>query len=128
MNDTTDQEYPDEPLDLSQYPYLEASDALVIAASDGNGRLVDHLLESGHDINIRDEDGRTALFKAIYETYYALAIFLLERGADPNVPDNEGDTPLDIAKYSHLYRHIKVTEMVDALIKSGGTCKEGPSA
>jgi hypothetical protein len=128
MNDTTDQEYPDEPLDLSQYPYLEASDALVIAASDGNGRLVDHLLESGHDINIRDEDGRTALFKAVDETYYALAIFLLERGADPNIPDNEGDTPLDIAKYSHLYRHSKVTEMVDALIKSGGTCKDGPSA
>ena len=80
MNDTTDQKYPDEPLDLSQYPYLEASDALVIAASDGNGRLVDHLLESGHDINIRDEDGRTALFKAVDETYYALAIFLLEIG------------------------------------------------
>jgi hypothetical protein len=68
------------------------------------------------------------LFKDVDETYYALAIFLLERGADPNTPDNEGDTPLDIAKYSHLYRHSKVTKKVDALIKSGGTCKDGPSA
>ena len=128
MNEATDQEYPEEPLDLSQYPYLDAPDALVIAANDGNGRLVHYLLESGHDINFRDEDGRTALFMAVDETYYALAIFLLERGADPNIPDNEGDTPLDIAKYSHLYRHSKVTEMVDALIKLGGTCKNGPSA
>jgi hypothetical protein len=128
MNDSTDQEYPEEPLDLSQFPYLEAPDALVIAASVGNGRLVDYLLKSGHDINIRDEDGHTALFRSVEETYYDLAIFLLERGADPNIPDNEGDAPLDIAKYSHLYRERKVSEMVDALIKSGATCKDGPSA
>ena len=128
MNEATDQEYPEDPLDLSQYPYLDAPDALVIAASDGNGRLVNYLLESGHDINFRDDDGHTALFKAVDETYYALAIFLLQRGANPNIPDNEGDTPLDIAKYSHLYRTRKVTEIVDALIKFGGTGKDAPSA
>jgi hypothetical protein len=66
--------------------------------------------------------------KAVDETYYALVIFLLERGANPNIPDNEGDTPLDIAKYSHLYKHSKVTKMVDTLIKLGGTGKDGPSA
>lgn len=128
MKYTFVQEDPEDPLDLSQYLYLEAPDALVIAASNGDGRLVDHLLKSGHNINICDEDGRTALFTAVDETYYAVAIFLLECGADPNIPNNEGDTPLDIAKYSHLFRHSKVTEMVDALIQAGGKCKDGPSA
>ena len=33
-----------------------------------------HLLTSGHDINFRDDDGRTALYVAVYETYYGLAI------------------------------------------------------
>lgn len=128
MNDVTDPDFQDDPLDLSKYPYLDAPDALVIAAGCGDGRLVDYLLESGHDINTRDEEGRTALYVAVDETYYGLAIDLLGRGADPNIPDNQGDAPLDIAKYSHLYKERKDTEMVDALIKAGGTCKEGPSA
>ncbi len=128
MSETSDQDFEDDPLDLSKYPYLGALDALVIAASDGNGRLVDHLLKSGHHINFRDEEGRTALYVAVDETYYGLAIHLLEHGADPNIPDNEGDFPLDIAKYSHLYRRSNDTEMVDALVKAGGKCKDGPSA
>ena len=128
MSETSDQDFEDDPLDLSIYPYLDAPDALVIAASDGNGRLVDHLLKLGHDINFRDDEGRTALYVAVDETYYGLAIDLLENGADPNIPDNEGDFPLDIAKYSHLFRRSKDTEMVDALVKAGGKCKDGPSA
>ena len=86
------------------------------------------MLKLGHDINFRDDEGRTALYVAVDETYYGLAIDLLENGADPNIPDNEGDFPLDIAKYSHLYRRSNNTEMVDALVKAGGKCKEGPSA
>ena len=128
MSDSTDPDFEDDPLDLSRYPYLEAQDALVIAAGCGDGRLVDYLLECGHDINIRDEDGRTGLYAAVDQTFYALAIHLLERGADPNIPDNQGDTPLDIAKYSYLYKERGDTEMVDALVKAGGTSKEGPSA
>ncbi len=128
MSGATDQDFEDDPLDLSKYPYLDAPDALVIAASDGNWRVVDYLLESGRDINFRDDDGRTALYIAVDETYYGLAIHLLERGADANIPDKEGDFPLDIAKYSHLYRHSKDSEMVDALTKVGAKCKDGPSA
>ncbi len=128
MSETFNQDFEDDPLDLSKFSYLEASDALIIAASNGNGRLVDYLLDSGHDINIRDDEGRTALYVAVDETYYGLAIHLLERGADPNIPDKEGDFPLDIAKYSHLYRHSKDSEMVDALTKAGAKCNDGPSA
>ena len=86
------------------------------------------MLKLGHDINFRDDEGRTALYVAVDETYYGLAIDLLENGADPNIPDNEGDFPLDIAKYSHLYRRSNDTEMVNALVKAGGKCKDGPSA
>lgn len=87
-----------------------------------------YLLDSGRNINVRDDEGRTALYVAVDSTYYGLAIHLLERGADPNIPDNDGDFPLDIAKYSHLYRHSKDSEMVDALTKAGAMCKDGPSA
>jgi ankyrin repeat protein len=128
MNNITDQDFQDDPLDLTNYAYLDAPDALVIAACNGDGRLVDHLLATGHDINLRDEDGCTALFQAVDQTYWGLAIYLLELGADPNITNNEGDSPLDIAKYSHLYKHSKNSEMVDALIKAGGLCKSGPSA
>jgi len=44
-----------------------------------------HLLTSGHDINFRDDDGRTALYVAVYETYYALGIL----GADQTLSANE---------------------------------------
>lgn len=128
MSEAIDQDFEDEPLDLSKYAYLDAPDAIVIAASGGDGRLVNHLLKLGHDINTRDDEGRTALYVAVDDTYYGLAIHLLEHGADPNIPDNEGDFPLDIAKYSHLYRQSKDAEMVDALVKAGGKCKDGPSA
>jgi len=128
MNKTNEKEFEDDPLDLSEFSYLNAPDAIVIAANSGNGKLVKHLIKSGHDINLRDEDGCTALFVAVEATYYGLAIYLLNQGADPNITNKDGDTPLDIAKYSHLYRHSKDTEMVDALINAGGKCKDGPSA
>ncbi len=128
MNDISDQDFQGEPLDLTKYLYLDAADAIIIAASDGDGRLVDYLIAAGHDINLRDENGCTALFRSVDETYFSLAIHLLKLGADPNIPNNEGDTPLDIAKYSQLHKSNNDSEMVEALVKFGGLCKSGPSA
>ena len=39
MSEAIDQDFDDDPLDLSKFPYLEAPDALVTAASQGDWRL-----------------------------------------------------------------------------------------
>ena len=55
----------DEPLDLSQYCYLSAPDALVIAASDSQLQLVEYLLEKGADLGLQNERGQTALMAVV---------------------------------------------------------------
>ena len=122
---TSDMELPwdpdEEPLDLSQYPYLHLPDAIVVAADDCQGRLVQHLLDSGAPIETRDEVGRTALMVAATQGSEYLVSMLLERGADPNALDNDGDAPLDVARY------LGYAEISAALLARGATGKNGPS-
>jgi ankyrin repeat protein len=113
---------PDEnPLNLSQYPYLHLPDAIVVAAHDCQGRLVQHLLESGTSIETRDEEGRTALMAACCEGSEYLISMLLDQGADPSAIDKDGDSPLDVARY------LGHADIVAALVAKGAKGKEGPS-
>lgn len=117
----------DDPLDLSQYSYLHLPDAIVVAAHDGQSRLVRHLLDTGTPIDTRDEQGRTALMAAVSESNGYLVSMLLDRGADANALDNDGDSPLDIARYCPFFRIDRQTEVVDALLVRGARGKDGPS-
>jgi ankyrin repeat protein len=49
------------------------------------------------DVNLRDDDGRTALWRATAERDHAAAGHLLDSGADVDVPDVNGITPLMLA-------------------------------
>jgi len=117
----------DGPLDLSQYCYLSLPDAIVVAALDGQARLVRHLLDTGTPIDTRDEQGRTALMAAVSESNVYLVSMLLGRGADPNALDNDGDSPLDVARYCPHFRIDRHTDIVDALLDRGAKGKDGPS-
>ena len=55
---------------------------------------VRRLLDTGIDVNLRDEDGRTALFSAIKGGECEIAQLLIERGADVGAQDLAGRTPL----------------------------------
>lgn len=66
------------------------------AASKGNLRDIKMLLDSGVEINTRDEDGRTILHHAAENLNKELVELLLERGALPDASDSEGETPLHL--------------------------------
>jgi ankyrin repeat protein len=68
-----------------------------------NARVVQLLLERGADPNIRNDNGKTALWLALqvgcHDPKKGLPVIklLLEAGADVNIRDNEGQTPLQWA-------------------------------
>jgi len=57
-------------------------------------------VEAGADINITDNDGRTALQIAATSGSTDIAVALVEAGADINITDNDGRTALHIAATS----------------------------
>ncbi len=72
------------------------SPLLNLAAYKASLDAVKLLLEKGADINGRDSEGRTALFKAVASWSTDIIKFLIEKGADVNAKDTNGDTPLHI--------------------------------
>ncbi len=58
--------------------------ALINAANKGDSEVVEALLDSGADINARDEQNQTALHKAASRGHNSIVNLLLERGADVN--------------------------------------------
>jgi ankyrin repeat protein len=68
--------------------------ALINAAKKGDSEVVEALLDSGADINARDEQNQTALHQAASKGHTPIVKFLLERGADVNAKNLFGQTPL----------------------------------
>lgn len=109
-------------LDIGAIERMWSADALVVAAGDWNYPLVKDLLEKCHDVNYRDELGRTALMAAVEEGNEHIVQLLLANGADPNIADDDGDYPLDIARYR------KDNVIIQLLVERASLSKEGPSA
>lgn len=65
-----------------------------IAAADNNRKQVEKFLNSGVDVNAKDENGYTPLHAAAEYAHLDLIEFLLEKGAEINIKDNDGDSPL----------------------------------
>ncbi len=68
--------------------------ALIEAASKGDSEVVEALLDSGADINARDEQNQTALHQAASKGHTPVVKLLLKRGADVNAKNLFGQTPL----------------------------------
>lgn len=67
--------------------------ALINAANKGDSNVVEALLDSGADINARDEQNQTALHQAASKGHTPIVKLLLERGADVNAKNLFGQTP-----------------------------------
>jgi hypothetical protein len=80
--------------------------------------IIQFLIENGANINIRDNEGRTALFYAIWGVNIEGIHLLIERGADVNIIDNKGYTPLDIARIRGTLQEFSI-EMIRILSSSG---------
>jgi len=108
---------------MNQVPaYINDKDAIVSAAWDGNYELVLVLIENGADINIRNEEGETALIAATDQGYQGIMELLLKKSADVNAKNNDGDTALDLARF-HGYKST-----IELLESHGATGTDGISA
>lgn len=65
-------------------PHVDGLTALSVAAQGGHLKTVEVLLESGVDVNIADDEGRTPLTLAIKGNYGEVSTMLISAGADPN--------------------------------------------
>jgi len=78
------------------------------AALDGDLSQVSMHLENGLDINLPDEEGRTALMYAAYNGHTAVLKKLIEKDAAINLSDNYGRTALMMASSGPFPEAVKL--------------------
>lgn len=74
------------------------------AVNSSDEDMVSNLLDSGLDVNTRNEDGLTALHQCCIENNLKMASALVMRGAEVNVQDCDGWTPLHAAAACGFWR------------------------
>ena len=67
------------------------------------------LLTHGADIDAKDEDYQSALFRAAFHNKKELAVFLISKGADVNSQDYKGRSVLEIAT---IKGHQKLSDIL----------------
>lgn len=81
----------------AQLPISEVSSHIEILRRE----ILDQIAHNNGNINSRDNEGKTPLFKVVQELSSPECLphlrELLQHGADPNMQDNNGQTPLHIA-------------------------------
>lgn len=70
---------------------------LMCAALAGDTETVKTMLRRGASINLRDNEGRTALMFAVVNHHHATVEAILQFGADVNIQDCNGGTALMLA-------------------------------
>ena len=80
--------------------YSERTKQFLEAAEKGRISLMLEFLKQGADVNDKDDDGQTALHKAVAGGHRSAVIALLAHGADMGERDAKGRTPLFVAAES----------------------------
>jgi hypothetical protein len=75
----------------------EAGLALLQAAEEDDLKMAEKALNSGADIEARDNNGMTSLHRTTLLDSVSIAKLLLVKGADKEARDNNGRTPLSVA-------------------------------
>jgi len=88
---------------------------LMKAAKEGKTDILKALLDEGIDVNIKDNDGMTALMWAAYKCHLNAVELLLDNDADVNEKNNEGMTVFNLAE-GGIY-----SEIIEALKQGGAT-------
>ena len=88
-------------------PHATLREQFLLSASQDNVDALREFLAQGVDVDIRDENGRTALLLATYHDAVKSAQLLIEAGADVNAMDDIHDSPYlyASAEDTHTYRN-----------------------
>ena len=101
------------------YGYINSKDiygytALMYASANGHAEIVDLLLESGADVEVRDYGNQTALMYASVHGHDSIVKSLISKGhSNPNVKDNRGLTALS---WASSYGYVEAQR---ALLEAG---------
>lgn len=102
-----------ENLNINSVGYLGMTALSLASIEYENLEMIKYLLEKGADINVKNEDGSTALMTASMYGNLEIIKYLIENGADINSKDNDDSTALIYAsKWGNL-------ETVEYLVKNG---------
>ncbi|HEX5942846.1 MAG TPA: ankyrin repeat domain-containing protein, partial [Anaerolineales bacterium] len=91
---------------------------LIRAAEQGDIGSVEQLLGLGANVEVQDENGRTALIAAAYENNLPIANLLIQAGADVNKQDNTQQSAYLIATSEGFLELLKVTLQAGADVYS----------
>ena len=80
---------------------------LLDVAKKGDKKALYTLIENGADLNIKDNEGRTALIWASIKENFEIVKLLVENGADLDIKDNEGKTALIWASIKENFKIVK---------------------
>jgi len=86
---------------------------LIEATVNGHTDTVEVILAAGADPDIRDHQGKTALYWAVSQGFLGTVKALLSHDADPDIKDEIGTTPLMVASKSGYMK------MVELLLEKG---------
>ena len=95
---------------------VHGAKALFNAVLKGNVKMVQALVKSGVNVNVRTLSGKTPLMAASYKGYADIVQMLLNAGAEPNARDAEGTTALHVARhrgYSRIVAYLKMAGAED---------------
>ena len=77
------------------------------AATRGNTELIKKMLAEGMNVDIKDEEGMTALYRAAHNDQKETVSLLLDKGANVNIKDKFGNTPLDVTLNESIAKMLR---------------------
>jgi hypothetical protein len=95
--------------DLALLPKEKLNKLLLNTAYEGSLVRVRYLLDAGADVEVKDNDGQTALMIASWYGYKEVVQVLLAAGADVEVKDNDGWTAL---MYALKYKYKEIVQIL----------------
>lgn len=102
-------------LNMSQSLRKPINPLLKIAVLHGSSAAVQSHIERGHELDARDEKGRTSLMLAASRGYVGICEQLVNFGADPLLQDDEDRNAIDIAKE---HGHSNVVDLLQKYFPS----------
>ena len=91
---------------------LNEATALILAAKNGHGKIVELLLDKGADVDVRSSTGFQAIQLATWGGHLDVAKLIAKKHPEVlNSKDGFGETPLDIARKTV---HIHIVDWLQA--------------